>query len=154
MAGAETVGVYMSLAGEHTSYKLFLRHFEREQSDNGFGMKRGILSERQAKRGLAHRGAAGDDYQICPLQAGGHVVELAETGREARDAGSLTCGAFLNASEDAFGDRLDTRETLLRPCFGDLEYLLLGAVEYDLGIVLFGQSLARDRVASADQIAN
>ena len=61
---------------------------------------------------------------------------------------------LLYPSENALGDGCDPRKALPRPCLSQRKDRLLGVVEYHVGVVLFGQCLARDRVARPDQIAN
>jgi hypothetical protein len=86
------------------------------------------------------------------LEAGGLLVKVVEAGGEAREHDGAA-GHLLNFFEEVVGDGLDVREALARALVGEREDHLLGVVEYDLGLVLLFERLARDLVGDLDELA-
>jgi hypothetical protein len=89
-SSSEILPLRMLLSGtwpieaEHARDQLLGGHFHAEDRDRGLGVRthRRVLGHVDRQRGLAHRGAAGDDHQIPAAQAAGDAVEIREARRQ------------------------------------------------------------------------
>ncbi len=115
LALTDLVRVERGAVGENTARQLLGRHFEgEERHDGAFG---GLLLARRAdlvfqslggiegdvggERGLAHRGASGQDQEIRAVQAAQLAVEVAQAAGDARQLALALMGQF------GLADRLD-----------------------------------------------
>ncbi len=113
-----------------------------------------MLDQVHGEGGLAHRGTAGNDHQIRRLQAGGHVIEITEAGRQARHL-ALEIEQLIDAVHRA-GQQLTHAlgATALGPRLADLEHQALGLVDQLIGITaLRAEGALGDLVGRLDELA-
>ena len=84
-AGTDSLLVDSAKRGEHPHGELLGRHFHAEHDDGQLVPNRCLFDDVHRERGLSHGGAPCDDDQVSALQAGRHPVEIAESGRDARN---------------------------------------------------------------------
>ena len=128
LAGAEHVGVDVRLAADEPLHERLARHLEREDDDRLAGQHRGVAGDVERERGLADRGAGGEDDQLAGLQTLGQGVELGEVGRHAGDE-LLVLDALLERVPPLANDRRDVADVRAAPLLADLEDGLLGLVD-------------------------
>ncbi len=118
--GVDLVRIDFRLGAEQPLDELLLAHFQAEDADGLSLLQRGVLRDVKAEAGLAQAGARGDDDQVGRMEAGGHLVELRETGLEPGDQG-LAVGDLFDLLVDGADQRLYGREPGAELLVGEVE---------------------------------
>ena len=115
-----------------------------------------MLADVERKGRLTHRRAGRHDDQVARLHAGGHPVQVHETGGNAGDlAGVVAVVEFIDALEDLARQRTDVLEVvaLLAAVLGNLEHLGLGRVQHLVHRASLGvEGLGGDLIGDSDQL--
>ena len=136
---------------DQTHHQLLGTHLHAEHGHRQLLVHGHVFADVQCKGRFPHRRTGRHDDQIPRLHAGGHPVQIDETGGNAGDlAGVVAAIEFVDALEHLARQRTDVLEivALLAAVLGNLEHLGLGRVQYlvdrpALGIEGFGGDLVR-----------
>ena len=150
-AAAQAVRVDARLGGQHAEEQLLLRHLEAEDADRHVGLGADVLGDVEDQAGLPHRRPGRDDHQVGRLQAGGHLVEIGEPGRDAGDQ-LLARVQLLDRVEAGLREVAQRDEAVADLVVGDGEDRVLGLVEDDVGVFLRLVGRREDLVGREDQV--
>ena len=149
LAGQQLLAVDQTLTREQTGRELLARHFEREHRDRLAGRLADVQRDVERKARLAHAGARGDEDQLARVQAEDRLVQIRQTGRQARDAAAAArrLGEVCVHALDDHTDRLQAADIASLPqridlALGRLEHGVRTARSFkDHGVDLIGRGV-------------
>ena len=112
-AGTQAVLVQAPDRTQHTHGQLRATHFHGEHRHRQARLDGHVFADVDRESGFTHGRTAGHDDQVAGLQAGGHLVQVHEPGRNARDvAGTVAVVELVDALDHLGQQRLDFHEAL------------------------------------------
>ena len=149
---AEPVRIDAGLGRQHAHEQLLFRHLEAEEADRHVGRRADVERDVEHEARLPHRRPRRDEHEVGRLEAGGHLVEIDETGRHAGDQ-ALVLLQLLDRREAALHEIAQRDEAGADAIFGDGKDRALGLVEQQVRLLLGFVGLGEDLVGRVDQVA-
>jgi hypothetical protein len=151
-AGAESLRVDRGHAGQQAQDELLLAHFQAEDADGLALPDGGVLRDVEREARLTDAGAGGQYHKVARLEAGGQLIQVRETGRDAEDLAAVG----MQEVQPVVGvveERLEGAEAVRAAVLADREQLRLGPVYGLLDIRAVFVADRGDLAGGADEAA-